>query len=324
MKKIFILLLAIATVFGCKSRKPENIENVPVYTPEKNISGNFTISGAYALSGVVRKWADDFTNIHKDVKIDILERGTGLGIADLMEKKADLAMISRPLLDEEKEAGIWMIPVARDGVAIIINDKNPYLPRLMQQGISPDEIQKLFTTVPPPAWGELLDTSGSARPVVYIRADESGAADMLARFCFRQASDLKGIEVTGDDEMIRNIKNNIFSAGFCNLSYAFQKPRGERTENIHIAPFDLDFDNTIGRIEKPFSDLETAHRSVWLGIYPESLCRDLALGSLGKPSDPAIMAFLNYVINEGQNYVKEIGLCELNSVSLRYARESLK
>lgn len=293
MKKTFILLLTIAIIFGCKSRKPGNPETVPAVTHEKNISGNFTISGAYALSGMVKKWADDFMAIHKDVKIEVLEKGTGQGIADLIDKKADLAMISRPLLDDEKDAGIWMLPVAKDGVAIIVNDKNPYLPRMLKQGLSPDEIQKLFTAAVPPTWGELLDTAGSTRPVVYDRADESGAADMLAGFCFRQTSDLKGIEVTGDDEMIRSVKNSILSVGFCNLSYAFHTSTGERVENIHIIPFDLDYDNTIGKVEKPFSYIETAHRSVWLGIYPENLCRDLTLGSLGKPSHPAIVIFLN-------------------------------
>ncbi len=324
MKKIFILLLAVALIAGCKARKAENTGTDTDGARQEAVSGNFTISGAYALTGVVKKWADDFMKIHSDVKIEVLERGTGQGIVDLIDGKADLAMISRPLTDDEKEAGIWLMPVAKDGVAIIVNDKNPYLSRLLKQGLSPDEIQKLFTTSVPPTWGELLDTAGNARPVVYNRADESGAADVLAGFCFRKVTDLKGIGVRGDDEMISNVKNNILAAGYCNLSYAFHTPTGERAENIHIIPFDLDYDNTIGRVERPFSDLETAHRSVWLGIYPENLCRDLALGSIGKPADPAILAFLNYVISEGQDHVKTVGLCELNSISLRYAKESLQ
>ncbi|NLA48119.1 MAG: hypothetical protein GX876_01515, partial [Bacteroidales bacterium] len=285
---------------------------------------SFTISGAYALTAVLKKWAEDFMNIYNNVEIAILEKGTGQGMVDLIDGKADLAMISRPLSDDEKEAGIWMIPVAKDGVAIIVNDNNPYLPRLMKQGLSPDEIQKLFTSRPSPTWGELLDTTGSARAVVYSRADESGAAELLAGFLFRKPIDLKGIEVTGDKEMIDRVKSNIFSAGFCNLSYAFNILTGERIENIQIVPFDLDYDNKIGKIEKPFNDIETAHRSVWLGIYPESLCRDLTLGSIGKPTDPVILAFLNYVINDGQKIVREAGLCELNNIALRFARESLQ
>lgn len=325
MKKLTVLLLVLTIIFGCKPGKPGSSGTTAAFAAEENISGSFTISGAYALTAVLKKWAEDFMNIHNDVKIEILEKGTGQGIVDLIDGKADLAMISRPLSDEEKEAGIWMMPVAKDGVAIIVNDNNPYLPRLMKQGLSPDEIQKLFTARPSPTWGELLDTTGSARAVVYTRADESGAAELLAGFLFRKPVDLKGVEVTGDEEMIDRVKNNILSVGFCNLSYAFNILTGERIENIQIVPFDLDYDNKIGKIEKPFSDIETAHRSVWLGIYPESLCRDLTLGSLGgKPADPAILAFLNYVINDGQRIVSEAGLCNLNNIALRFARESLE
>jgi len=101
-------------------------------------------------------------------------------------------------------------------------------------------------------------------------------------------------------------------------------PSGERAENIQIVPFDLDFDNLIGRIEMPFQNLEVAHRSIWLGIYPENLCRELTLGSLGKPTDPAVIEFLHYVLTNGQEIVKEAGLCELSNFYIRFARESLE
>ena len=324
MKKILILLLAVAVIFGCKSRKSVPAENISDAVPEEIITGEFTISGAYALSPLMKKWADGFMNIHSDVKITVHETGTGQGIADLIDKKTDLAMISRPLTDDEKESDIWLIPVAKDGVAIIANEKNPFMPRLLKQGLSPDEIQQLFTSPVAPSWGALLDTSGNVKPDVYIRADESGASDVLADFCYRKASDLKGTGVTGDMEMINSVAKNPLAVGYCNFSFAFEVPSGNRVEQIQIIPFDLDFDNLIERTEIPFKDLETAHRSIWLGIYPESLCRELAIGSLGAPVNPAVLAFLSYVIGDGQEFVKNMGLCELSSVHLRYARESLK
>ena len=115
---------------------------------------------------------------------------------------------------------------------------------------------------------------------------------MLAGFIFKEQSDLKGIKVTGDDEMIQSIQKNPLVIGFCNFSFAFDIPTGERKENIQIVPFDLDFDNKIDRKEIPFKNLEVAHRSIWLGFYPESLCRELSIACPGKPSDPLIIEFL--------------------------------
>jgi phosphate transport system substrate-binding protein len=322
-KKYIILLLSFTLISGCKTKNPEKaaeIQQVPVKT---ELSGSIKISGAYALYPLAQKWADDFMKIHPGVKIEITKTGTGQGISDLEEKKIQLAMISRPLTVEEKDAGIWVIPVAKDGVAPIINQKNPYLEKLLQQGLSTDEFQKIFTSETPVKWGELLGTYGNEKANAYSRADESGAADMFAAFLYKKAYDLRGTKVTGDDEMIKRIKQDPLGIGFCNFSFAFNNKTGEKTEGIQVIPFDLDFDNKIDRKEIPFQNLEVAHRSVWLGFYPESLCRELTIGSLGKPADPVIIEFLKYILDEGQESVKEMGLCELNNVYIRYAQESL-
>ena len=322
--KFYIFILCIAVISGCKSRQSPSAPEDQQASVESIISGGFTISGAYALYPLAQKWADDFTKIHPGVKIEISKTGTGQGIVNLLDKKAHMAMVSRPLTDEEKEAGIWIIPVARDGVAAIVNQTNPYLGKILKQGLSPDEFQKIFTGDKPVLWGELLDTVGNDRAIVYSRADESGAAEMLAGFIFKKQYDLKGIKVTGDDEMIRSIQKNPLAIGFCNFSFAFDIPTGERKENIQVVPFDLDFDNEIDRKEIPFKNLEVAHRSIWLGFYPESLCRDLSIACLGKPSDPLITEFLKYILSDGQVSVKESGLCELNNVYIRSALESLQ
>jgi phosphate transport system substrate-binding protein len=316
--------LCIAVFSGCRSRQSASAPADQQASVESIISGGFTISGAYALYPLAQKWADDFTKIHPGVKIEISKTGTGQGIVDLLDKKVHMAMVSRPLTDEEKEAGIWIIPVAKDGVAAIVNQTNPYLGKILKQGLSPDEFQKIFTGDKPVLWGELLDTVGNDRAIVYSRADESGAAEMLAGFIFKKQYDLKGIKVTGDDEMIRSIQKNPLAIGFCNFSFAFDIPSGERKENIQVVPFDLDFDNKIDRKEIPFKNLEVAHRSIWLGFYPENLCRDLSIACLGKPSDPLITEFLKYILSDGQVSVKESGLCELNNVYIRSALESLQ
>jgi phosphate transport system substrate-binding protein len=323
-KKSLILLLCLVVFFACKPRKSDKATDNLKEEPKKSISGSFTISGAYALYPVVSKWAEEFMALYPDVKIGVTETGTGQGITDLIDKKVNLAMISRPLNDEEKESGIWVVPVAKDGVAPIVNKKNPYLKNILRHGLSPDKMQKVFTGDKPMFWGDLLDTTGRDKVIIYSRADESGAADVFAGFFFRKASDMKGIKVTGDNEMIKSISENPYAIGFCNFSFAFNMPSGEPKEGIQIVPFDLDFDHQIDRKEVPFKNLETAHRGVWLGIYPENLCRELTIGSIGKPTDPAIIEFIKYVLSEGQKNVKEMGLCELNDVYVRYSLDALK
>jgi phosphate transport system substrate-binding protein len=324
IKKSFLLLICLVVALGCGPRKSEKAQDNTQNLSKSSITGNIEISGAYALYPAVQRWAGDFMKILPGVKITVTKTGTGQGIIDLLSKKIKLAMISRPLTDAEVEEGIWIVPVAKDGVAPIVNQNNPFLQRLLKQGLSPDELQKVFTSEVPVSWGELLDTTGNSKAAVFSRADESGAADILAKLFFREAEDLKGTKVTGDEEMIRSIQQNPLGIGFCNFSFAFNSGTGERMENIQVIPFDLDFDNKINRKETPFQNLEAAHRSIWMGIYPENLCRDLTIGSLGKPTDPAVIEFLRYILSDGQEYVAETGLCKLNSIYTGFALENLK
>lgn len=322
--KSIIPIFCLTLLFACKPGKPEqNQSKLPAET-NKDIAGTFTISGAYALYPLVKKWSDDFMKIHPAVQIVVAQGGTGVGVDDLLSKKNQLAMISRPLTDEEQTEGIWILPVAKEGVAPIVNQKNPFLKRLLERGITPEKLIRLFTGANPMTWGELLDTTVKEKAVVYTRADESGAAVVWAGFLWKESTDLKGIKVTGDEEMIKSIQGNPLAIGYCNFSYAFDPGTGERIKDIQVMPIDLDFDKIIDRKEVPFSNINKAHRGLWLGYYPKNLTRDLTFGSIGKPSDPAILEFLNYALTAGQAVVASTGFCELNDVYIKNALNTLK
>lgn len=316
--------LILALVWSCNSPKTKKELPQSGAAVKSELQGNFSISGAYALYPLISRLADEFMIIHSGVKIEVTKIGTGEGITNLLTGKSQLAMISRPLTDEELEAGIWVIPVAKDGVAPIVNLQNPYIEKIMDQGISPDEFIHIFASDRKFTWGEILDTNARDKINVYTRADESGAAEIWAAFLYKKASDLRGIGITGDDEMIKSIQEDPLAIGFCNFSYAFDVSTGERKKDIQIIPTDLDFDNKIDRVEVPFKNLEEAHRSLWLGFFPEQLCRELTLGSLGKPTNPAIIEFLYFVLGEGQSSVKKTGFCPLNNVYINYSLDFLK
>jgi phosphate transport system substrate-binding protein len=261
--------------------------------------------------------------LYPEVVVTVYKNGTGAGIQDLMAHRSQVAMISRPLSDSELTVGIWAIPVAKDGVAPIVNQKNPYLSRLLKMGLSTDEFKKIFTGSGKMTWGEFLDTVAHDRIVTFTRQDESGAADIWAGFLYTTSSELKGTKVVGDDAMIKAISENPLAIGFCNFSYAFDVKTGGRMKDISVVPFDLNFDNKVKSSEYPFDNIEKAHRSLWLGYYPKNLCRELIMGALGKPSDPLTREFLKYALTRGQDYVSGTGMCKLNDVYIRWSMDRL-
>jgi len=322
LKGIFSAVILL-TIAGCGSPKTEKSSSPAAGNSKKDISGTFTVSGAYALYPLISKLADDFMAIYPKVRIEVTKVGTGKGIENLLTGSCQIAMISRPLTDEEINAGVWVIPVAKDGVAPIVNQQNPNLERILACGLSPDEFMQVFSSGRDLLWGDLLDSDSRDKVTVFTRADESGAADIFAAFLYKKAADLKGKGVSGDDEMIESVQKNPLSIGFCNLTYAFNVSTGEKIKDIQIIPCDLDFDNKIDRVEEPFRNLEEAHRSLWLGFYPDQLCRELTLGTMGKPTDPAIREFLYFVLGEGQKSIKTTGYCPLNNVYLNYSLDLL-
>jgi ABC-type phosphate transport system substrate-binding protein len=170
----------------------------------------------------------------------------------------------------------------------------------------------------------LLDTISKEKAVVYTRSDESGASVIWANFLWKESKDLIGKGVAGDEEMIKNIQSDKFAIGYCNFSYAFTPGTGERVADVQVLPIDLDFDKSIDKKEIPFSNINKAHRGLWLGYYPKNLSRELTFGSLGKPSDPAIIEFITYALTKGQTEVGSSGFCELNDVYIENSIARLK
>jgi len=322
--RINILVLCLVLFSGCNSGKKDNTHVKPKSSAKSELSGEFSISGAYALYPLAVRWSNDFMKIHPGVRITVEPGGTGLGIENAKAKANHLAMISRPLSDEEINDSIWTIPVAKAGVAPIINQRNPYFKRILERGIDPQKLIRLYTSEKPVTWGEVLDTISKEPVAVYTRADESGAAVVWANFLWKEKPDLKGIQVVGDEEMIKSIQKNVMSIGYCNFSFAFDTINGDRIKDIQVLPIDLDFDKKIDKKELPFSNINKAHRGLWLGYYPKNLTRELTFGSIGKPTDQAVLEFLNYVLTTGQAIVGKAGFCELNDIYVKNALERLQ
>lgn len=323
LSRLTIVIFCITLLLSC--RQSATVEQVKKVSPDtkKELSGNFRISGAFALYPLVNKWIAEFNKEYPNVKITLSAGGTGQGIDDIRKGSVQLAMISRPLTDEELADSIWTIPVAKAGVAPIVNQQNPNFKDIVEHGITPQKLIQLFTADNSLTWGDLLGTGSKDKLTVYTRADESGAAVVWANFLWKESKDLKGVKVTGDDEMIKGIQGNKLAIGYCNFSYAFDTVSGDRVKDIQVLPIDLDFDRVIDKKEIPFSNINKAHRGLWLGYYPKNLTRELTIGSIGKPHDKAITEFLHFILTKGQTFVGKTGFCELNDVYIKSAFKTI-
>ena len=312
-KTLYLFFALLLCFSSCK--KIENEENKNE-AKGGQISGTIILSGAYALMPAAINWASEFQKLYPQVKVKVYTKGTGAGIKDLIDKKASIAMISREASPEENNGILWKLSVARDGVGMIINSKNPWLKEILARGFTQAELVKIFTSDKPLKWNDFIKTA-EAKPInTYDRADNSGAAEVLANFLFCTQDDLIGKGCEGDPGMIKSISEDIYGLGFCNLNFAFDGKMKNRIPEIQILPIDMNNNGKVDKKEEIALNLLDFERNVWAGKYPRCLCRHLYLATLEKPVDPVVIEFLKFTQTHGQEIVTTSGLCKLNTIEI--------
>jgi len=89
------------------------------------------IAGSTSVQPFAEVLAQDYMASHPGVSIDIQGGGSAAGIMATQSGTTDIGMSSRNL--QGSETSLWSIEIARDGIAIIINPKNPITDLTLQQ-----------------------------------------------------------------------------------------------------------------------------------------------------------------------------------------------
>jgi phosphate transport system substrate-binding protein len=78
-----------------------------------------------------------FKGSNPDVSIDLRSGGSGQGIADLRSGATDIAMVSRQLLDNERD--LFGYTLCRDGAAVVVHRSNPL------RGLTGEQLADILT-----------------------------------------------------------------------------------------------------------------------------------------------------------------------------------
>ena len=117
---VFVLLLGILAflVAGCAQ--------ATVVTPEPT---TVTIAGSTAMRPVLAELTDQFSQQHPDVLFSIQGGGSTLGETWVAEGQVDLAGSTLPPSPAQEaaaqERGLFRVPIALDGLAIVVHASNP-------------------------------------------------------------------------------------------------------------------------------------------------------------------------------------------------------
>lgn len=176
------------------------------------------IDGSTTVGPISKAFADFYKEGHPNVNITISESGSGNGVKSLMNKACDIANMSRFMKDAEfkscADKGIRPVAhvVAFDGLAVIVNPKNPVKALSMQQ-ISDIYTGKISN------WKEL--GGEDAKIVIVSRDTNSGTYETFNELVLKKAPVAKDAEYVGSNGQARTRVNTTKNAiAYVGLGFA--------------------------------------------------------------------------------------------------------
>jgi phosphate transport system substrate-binding protein len=275
------------------------------------LKGKISISGAFALYPMGVKWAEEFQKLHPGVRIDISAGGAGKGMMDVLSGMVDIAMVSREISQTEIDKGAWFLAVTKDAVLPTISSQNPVVADILVKGFTREIFMEIYLNEKKHTWGEYLENADQNKINVYTRSDACGAAEMWGKYLGKNQECLLGVGVFGDPGIADAVKNDKFGIGFNNVIYAYDIQSRKKYNGMEVVPIDLNGNRVIDPEENFYSSLDEIMHAIQTDAYPSPPARDLYLVSKGKPSNPAVVAFLGWILTEGQQFVHEGGYVQL-------------
>ena len=323
MKKRFLLTICLSALIvsmsiSCKGKSVEATND------GDELNGNISISGAFALYPLAVKWSEEFQKMHPGVRIDLSAGGAGKGMTDVLADVVDLGMVSREVYDAELQKGAVPFATAKDAVVITINADNPFAGELMKKGISKETATKIWITGENVAWGQVLGTNDATPVHVYTRSDACGAAETFALWMGHKQEDLRGTAVFGDPGLASAVQADKLAVGLNNIGYAYDEKSRKPNPGLLVVPIDRDNDGVISSDEYFYDTKDDFIAAVSENKYPSPPARDLYLVSHGVPTNPVVVAFLEYVLGDGQCQNVPAGYIGIDEEKLQRGRELLK
>ena len=152
-----------------------------------------------------------------DVAFEIAAEGSSTGVASIIDATAEIGMSSRDPKDKEvakaKTKGVDMktITVAKDGIAIIVNESSPL------DSISLEEIELIFS-------GDVTDWSGISTQTgtisAYTRNTSSGTYAVFQKLGMSSrdyGADTQ--KMAGNEQIAAEVANNPNGIGYVGLAY---------------------------------------------------------------------------------------------------------
>lgn len=103
----------------------------------KRITGKIVISGSTSVAPVIEKLKEAYAAQNPKAILEIQQSDSASGMRAVEDGTASIAMVSR-YLSAEEEAKLSLFVMARDGIVVIVNKKNPI------SDLRPEQVRRIY------------------------------------------------------------------------------------------------------------------------------------------------------------------------------------
>ncbi len=300
-----VLALLVAVPAGAQQVKVDPA--LASYQKVSGISGNLNSVGSDTMNNLMTLWAEAFTKMYPNVKVQVEGKGSSTAPAALIAGTAQFGPMSRAMrsteVDQfEKKYGFkpLQIRTSYDALAVYVSKDNPI------QKLTLAQIDAIFSKTRRrghranvTTWGQLgLTGDWANRPIsLYGRNSASGTYGFFKEQALNNGDFKDQVkEQPGSASVVQGITADRFGIGFSGLGY--------KTSGVKIV--------SVAEAEgKEYSS--GSYEDVKSGKYPLNRFLYLYVNQApGKPADPLVREFLKLIFSkEGQEVVLKDGYLPL-------------
>jgi phosphate transport system substrate-binding protein len=273
------------------------------------------IDGSSTVFPITEAVAEEFQKANPGSKVTVGISGTGGGFKKFCGGETDISDASRPIKPTEVELcaknGVEYVelPIAYDGLAIIVNPKN-----IWANHLTVEELKKMWEPGAQTKVTKWVDVRADwpDKPLrLYGAGVDSGTYDYFTEAIVGKEHSSRGDYTSSEDDnvIVQGVSNDESALGFFGYAYFDQN----RAKLKAVPVDDGKPDNGAGPIAPSIDTVRT-------GTY-QPLSRPIFIYVAKKSLDkPEIASFVQFYLSQGEKLVKEVGYVPLPARAYELAK----
>ncbi len=180
-------------------------------------SQKIVVTGSSTIAPLMSEIGKRFEEKHPGVRVDVQTGGSSRGVNDARQGLNDIGMASRPANDDEKD--LLFVPIALDGVAVIVHASNPV------QELSADQIRSIYRDQID-NWSEV---GGPDLPITVVhKAEGRSTLELFLKYFELEPQEIESDVIVGDNAQdIKSVATDPSAIGYVSVGTAeFEAKRG--------------------------------------------------------------------------------------------------